>query len=54
MEGERREEQEAHIQAHVQLPPEQVYQSRSKGSGYEVVKVPDKARTPRATEASKT
>jgi hypothetical protein len=50
MEGERREEQEAHVQ----LPPEQVYQSRSKGSGYEVVKVPDKARTPRATEASKT
>jgi hypothetical protein len=31
MEGEQREEQEAHIQAQVRPPPEQVHQSRSKG-----------------------
>jgi hypothetical protein len=54
MEGEWREEQEDHIQAHVWLPPEQVHQSQSKGSGYEAAKVPDKARTPKATKASKT
>jgi hypothetical protein len=50
MKVERREEQGAHVR----LPPEQVHQSCSKGLGYEATKVPDKARMPRATEASKT
>jgi hypothetical protein len=54
MEVERMEEQEAYIQAHVRLPPKQVYQSRSKGSSYKVAEILDEARTPRATEANKT
>jgi hypothetical protein len=54
MEGERGEKQEACIQAHVRLPPGQVHQSRSKGSGYEATKTPGEARTPRVAEASKT
>jgi hypothetical protein len=54
MEGERWEEQEAYIQAHIQLPPGQVHQSLSKGLGYEAADTPDEARTSRAPEASKT
>jgi hypothetical protein len=54
MEGERREQQEAYIQAHVQLPPEQVHQNWSKGSSYEAAEIPDEARTPRVTEANET
>jgi hypothetical protein len=54
MEGERREEQEDYIQAHVQLPPEQVHQSRSKGSSYEAVEIPDEVRMPRVTKAKET
>jgi hypothetical protein len=54
MEGEQMEEQEDYIQAHVQLPPEQEHQSRSKRLSYEAVEIPDEARTPRATEANET
>jgi hypothetical protein len=54
MKSERKEEQEAYIQAHVGLPPEQVHQSRSKGSSYEAAEIPDEARTLRATEANET
>jgi hypothetical protein len=54
MEGERREEQEAYIQAHIRLPPKKVHQSRSKGLSYEAAEIPDEARTLRATEANKT
>jgi hypothetical protein len=53
MEGEQRVEQEAYIQAHIQLPPGQVHQSRSKGLGCEVVETPDEAGTSGAPEASK-
>jgi hypothetical protein len=54
MESERREEQEAYIQAHVGVPPEQVHQSQSEVSSYEVAEIPDEARTSRATEANET
>jgi hypothetical protein len=43
MEGEQMEEQEAYIQAHIRLPPGQVHQSQSKGSGYEMAETPDDA-----------
>jgi hypothetical protein len=43
MEGEQREEQEAHIQAHIRLPPKQLHQGRSEGSGYEASKIPGEA-----------
>jgi hypothetical protein len=54
MEGEQREKQEAHIQAHVRLPPKQVHQGQSKGSGYEAAKIPSEARTSRAAKANET
>jgi hypothetical protein len=54
MEGERREKQESRIQAHVRLPPKQVHQGWSEGSGYEAAKIPREARTLRAAEANKT
>jgi hypothetical protein len=46
MEGEKGEEQEAYIQANIQLPHEQVHQSRSNGSGYAVAKTSGKAGKP--------
>jgi hypothetical protein len=48
------EKQEAHIEAHVRLPPKQVHQGRSEWSGYEVAKIPGEARTSRAAETNKT
>jgi hypothetical protein len=54
MEGERREQQEAQIQAHVQLPPKQVHQGRFEGSGYEAGKIPGEARTLRAAKTNET
>jgi hypothetical protein len=54
MEGERGEEQQAYIQAHIRLPPGQVHQSQSKGLGFEAAETSDESRMLRAAKTNKT